>query len=65
MTTLIGCILLLLGLLHWLVEPLEAVLFSRQFSASDGWAGWCCHWRFGCCLVANGTRPSHDHFEAG
>jgi|TARA_E500000081_G_C5965333_1_gene275640 hypothetical protein len=37
MTTLIGCILLLLGLLHWLVEPLEAVLTSVL---RLGWLGW-------------------------
>ena len=36
MTTLIGCILLL-GLLHWLVEPLEAVLTSVL---RLGWLGW-------------------------
>ena len=37
MITLIGCILLLLGLLHWLVEPLEAVLTS---ALSLGWLSW-------------------------
>ena len=37
MMTLIGCILLLLGLQHWLVEPLEAVLTSVL---SLGWLGW-------------------------
>ena len=37
MMTLIGCILLLLGLLHWLVEPLEAVLTSVL---RLGWRGW-------------------------
>ena len=37
MMTLIGCILLLLGLQHWLVEPLEAVLTPVL---SLGWLGW-------------------------
>ena len=37
MMTLIGCILLMLGLLHWLVEPLEAVLTSVLCL---GWLGW-------------------------
>ena len=37
MMTLVGCILLLLGLLHWLVEPLEAVLTSVL---RLGWLGW-------------------------
>ena len=37
MMTLIGFILLLLGLQHWLVEPLEAVLTSVL---SLGWLGW-------------------------
>ena len=37
MMTLIGCILLLLGLLHWLVEPLEAVFTSVL---RLGWLGW-------------------------
>ena len=37
MMTLIGCILLMLGLLHWLVEPLEAFLTSVL---RLGWLGW-------------------------
>ena len=37
MMTLIGCILLMLGRLHWLVEPLEAVLTSVLCL---GWLGW-------------------------
>lgn len=37
MTTLIGSILLLMGLIHWLLKPLEAVLTAVL---SLGWLGW-------------------------
>ena len=37
MTTLIGSILLLMGLIHWLLKPLEAVLTSVL---RLGWLGW-------------------------
>ena len=67
MTTLIGCILLLLGLLHWLVEPLEAVLTSVL---RLGWLGWLvlplALWLLsGRQWKQTGNRPNHDHSEAG
>ena len=37
MTSLIGIILLLMGLIHWLLEPLEAVLTAVL---SLRWMGW-------------------------
>ena len=37
MTTLIGIILLLMGLIHWLLEPLDAVLTAVL---SLRWLGW-------------------------
>jgi len=37
MTSLIGIILLLMGLIHWLLEPLEAVLTAVL---SLRWLGW-------------------------
>ena len=37
MTTLIGSILLLMGLIHWLLKPLEAFLTAVL---SLGWLGW-------------------------
>lgn len=37
MTSLIGIILLLMGLIHWLLEPLEAVLTTVL---SLRWLGW-------------------------
>ena len=37
MTTLIWSILLLMGLIHWLLKPLEAVLTAVL---SLGWLGW-------------------------
>ena len=61
--TLVGCILLLLGLLHWLVEPLEAVLTSVL---RLGWLGWLvlplALW------LLSGRQwkgPGPDHSEAG
>ena len=37
MTALIGIILLMMGLIHWLLEPLEAVLTTVL---SLRWLGW-------------------------
>ena len=63
MMTLVGCILLLLGLLHWLVEPLEAFLTSVL---RLGWLGgrvlplalWLLSGR-------QWKGPGPDHSEAG
>ena len=53
MTSLIGIILLLMGLIHWLLEPLEAVLTAVL---SLRWLGWSsCQLCCGFFLVATGA----------
>ncbi len=58
MTTLIGIIVLLMGLIHWLLEPLDAVLTAVL---SLRWFGWVVLpivlWVFS---GRNGRDPGHE-----